>query len=199
MKGERVMTLSSNKVSSNNRLVKVYRWFKRRQHAIDFKAQMALKEHDETLQHGTPFKWCPTARMAIIWGPFLIFPFWVGRFILFPIGIGTIAFGLFGGVGMSALAGLNFMEYPTTLIGTVVGMFAGLLFILFSSLVLLLAIGAIFRISESAGDRLRAMQREKTEKKAEAEVRAAPIISAWLKGLHDKFCPTATIVVEAEA
>ncbi len=187
------------KLSSNNRLIQVYRWFKRRQRAIDFRPNIAIKEHDETLSHGAQAKICPIARMALLWGPFLVLPFWVARFILLPIGLGTVAFGLVGGVGMSSLAGLNLMEFPTTFFGTIVGMFLGLLFTVLAALVLLLAIAGIFKISESVGDRLRSMQREKAEKKAEAEVRASPVLGAWLKGLHDKICPTATIVVRGRS
>lgn len=186
------------KLSSNNHLIQVYRWFKRRQRAIDFRPGIAIKEHDETRSNGAQAKICPIARMALLWGPFLILPFWIGRFILFPIGIGVFAYTVFGGFGMMALAELGFMEVPTTFFGFVSGAFLGLISMAVFILVLLLLMGVIFKGFELAGDGLRSLQKEQT-KKAESEVRATPVIGAWLKSLHDKFCPTATIVVEAEA
>jgi|CXWL01.1.fsa_nt_gi hypothetical protein len=187
------------KLSSDNRLIKTYRWFKRRQHAIDRNQAKAFKEHDATRENGAQINICPIVRMVLLWGPFLVFPSWVARYILFPIGMGALAFSLFGGLGMMMLTEMGFLGVPTSLFGAVLGAFLGLLFIVacFAGLILFMFI--LSKFFESASDGIRAMRRQKTEKTAGAEVRATPVIGAWLQAFHDKFCPTATIVVEAQA
>lgn len=183
-------------ISKNNRLLQMYRWFKRRAAAVSSNHLLGkiegyskhLNEAKRLTEPGAHIDVCRMIRMDFLWGPFLVIPAWVLRFIALPVVVftaGYFALALFGNENLGAF----FPNLPTIGGGITEWLLWSPLYTLTSIIMVIIGIAFLFIFVMILA---RILEYLETSFNSVAPIKT-PVFKIWLQGLKEKFCPVLTV------